>query len=137
MVPREKQGREVMKPEEYYGARGFVLWILGWGPLTPTAQSLPHLPQLLGRNRCRLPAGKRHGQHGPGQVCTWTRGLGVNLVGVYSKAEGLGRLYAGTVGLYSQYRDRDEDRSGGQFMKGPGPRWLVLLLATPLQHHLQ
>lgn len=109
-----------MKLEEYYGARGFVLWILGWGPLTRTGQSLSHLPQLLGRNRCRLPAGKRHGQLRPGQVCTWTRGLRVNLVGVYSKAEGLGRLYAGTVGLYSQFRDRDEDRSGGQFMKGPG-----------------
>lgn len=91
------------------------------GGLSPsTSQSLPHLPQLLGRNRCRLPAGKRHGQHWPGQVCTWTRGLGVNFVGVYSKAKGLGRLYTGTVGLYSQFRDRDEDRSGGQFMKGPG-----------------
>lgn len=44
----------------------------------------------------------------------------MNLVGVYSKAKGLGRLYTGTVGLYSQFRDRDEDRSGGQFMKGPG-----------------
>jgi hypothetical protein len=55
-----------------------------------------------------LTAGKRHGQHRPGQVCTWTRGLGVNLDGVYSKDEGLGKLYLGTVGSYSQFRDRDE-----------------------------
>lgn len=41
------------------------------------------------------------------------KGLGVGLDAISGKDEGLGRLYSGTVGLYSQVRDRNEDRSGG------------------------
>lgn len=109
-----------MKLGEHYGARGFVLWILGWGPLTPTGQSLPHLPQFLGSIGVGCLQVKGMGNTRSGQVCTWTRGLGADLVGAYSRDEGLGRRYSGTVGLYSQLRDRDEDRSGGQGIKGPG-----------------
>lgn len=66
----------------------------GGGFTLPLASPCPTCPVgALGaaRNRCKLPAGKRHGQHRPGQVCTWTRGLGVDLDGIDSKDEGLGR----------------------------------------------
>lgn len=82
-----------MKPKEHYGARGFVLWILGWVVASHSHWPVlaPPAPSLgAARNRFKLPAWKRPGQHRPGQVCTWTRGLGVDLDGIYSRDEGLG-----------------------------------------------
>lgn len=105
MVPGENQG---LRSNETGGAlwspwlcamdTGVVVSHSHWPVLVPPAPALG-----AARNRCKLPAGKRHWQHRPGQVCTWTRGLGVDLDGIYKKDEGLG-----TVGLYSQLRDRGQ-----------------------------
>lgn len=114
MVPSENQG---LRSNETRGAL-WSPWLCAMD--TGVVGSHSHWPVLappapdLGAacNRCKLPAGKRHGQHRPGQVCTWTRGLGVDLDGTYSKDEGLGRALVRHCGpLFPA--ERDEDRSGG------------------------
>lgn len=136
----------------------------GWQPepqSPSTGLSLPHLAQrFLGLQwvfSCPQVKGTGSaGQGRPGQVCTWTRGLGV-VTGSKPREGGGKRLgrqggphhpcftqALGGRGPLFPVRDRGDDIVEGKLIQGQGPAllgteptWLTLLLGIPLWQHLQ